>query len=532
MSNDKFDAIIVGMGHQGLTCANLLAQSGLSVAVLDITSPVPGGLSYDLFAEGCRTGPCAHAPVPVDQSLAERLGLEDRGFMMKPEQTCSFAPASMKDGNYLFATASRAATQREIARISEVDADAFMNFSDEVHNLSTILDQVGANLPPYSQDGWKDLWGVFETGRLLSEGGDAAQSLFAKLMNSSLEQAVSDMFQSPQVRAFITAQATMASMTVPSRKGSAASLIQYMLGLGGHRPYRGDWQPLRGSLHHYLTALTQGAIDRDVSFFPGQTAVRLKIEGDRVTGVVLSDNDVIESAVVIADLNPLTLFDQMIGNDNLPSDLQMRLVPLRQGGGFVRLKVALSAMPKFASLTGSSDQSFLSGEILMAPSPDYISEARKDAKAEGGSHRPVISMVIPSLTSDNLAPQGQHVASIIAQYYEPGLPNDADNWGAIAGSVYAALETVAPGFSKLINTTAVYMGDNMTRTIGPINRESLGGGHPLTQLFGGLFGHHGLGASIPYANLIMCGYGPEASASPHFNRGGETAASMIIQSAA
>jgi len=76
------------------------------------------------------------------------------------------------------------------------------------------------------------------------------------------------------------------------------------------------------------------------------------------------------------------------------------------------------------------------------------------------------------------------------------------------------------------------MGDNMTRTIGPINRESLGGGHPLTQLFGGLFGHHGLGASIPYENLILCGYGPEASASPHFNRGGETAASMVMHAAA
>lgn len=532
MSDNKFDAIIVGMGHQGLIAANLLAQGGLSVAVLDIASPVPGGLSYDLFAQGCRTGPCAHAPVPVDQALAERLGLEERGFMMKPEQTCSFAPASLNSGSYLFATASRAATQREIARISESDAETFMKFSDEVHQLAQILETVGASLPPYSLDGWKDLWGVFETGRLLAEGGDSAQAMFVRLMNSSLDHAVADMFKSPQVRAFITAQATMASMTVASRKGSAASLIQYMLGLGGHRPYRGDWQPLRGSLHHYLKSLTQGAIDRDVTFFPGQTATRLKIEGNRVTGVVLSDNEMIEGGTIIADLNPLTLFDQMIGNDNIPADLQMRLAPLRQGSGFVRLKVALSAMPKFTSLTGSSDAGFLSGEILMAPTPDYISEARRDAKAEGGSHRPVISMVIPSLASDELAPQGRHVASIIAQYYEPNLPNDADNWGAIAESVYGALETVAPGFSKLVDTAAVYMGDNMTRTIGPINRESLGGGHPLTQLFGGLFGHHGLGAGIPYDNLLLCGYGPEASASPHFNRGGETAASMVMQKAA
>jgi phytoene dehydrogenase-like protein len=193
------------------------------------------------------------------------------------------------------------------------------------------------------------------------------------------------------------------------------------------------------------------------------------------------------------------------------------------------MKLALNGLPKF---TAANDATVLNGEILIGAAPDYIANARADAKSEGGSHRPVVSMVIPSLSSDELAPKGKHVASLIAQYYEPGLPNDPDNWGAIADSVYGALENVAPGFSRLVDTAAVYMGDNLTRTIGPINREALGGGHPLTQLFGGLFGHHGLGAGIPFTNLVVCGYGPEASASPHLNRGGESAAQSVMQAAA
>lgn len=529
---ERFDAAIVGMGHQGLIAANLLAQEGLSVAVIDVASPVPGGLSYDLFAEGFRTGPCAHTPVPVDQGLAERLGLEERGFTMKPEQTCSFAPSSMEGGQYLFATSSRAATQREIAKFSQKDADTFMAFSDEVHQLAQILEQVAEGLPPYTQDGWKDLWGIFETGRLLAEGGEAAQLMFARLMQGSLEQAVGEMFENDSVRGFIAVQATLASMTMPNRKGSAASLIQYMLGLGGHRPYRGDWQPLRGSLHNYLKALTQGAIDRDVAFFPGQVATGLQIAEDRITSITMGDGDPIEAGVVIADLNPLILFDQLIGTKKLPAELQTRLASLRQGSGFVRMKLALNDLPKFTALGDANEKAHLSGEILVAPTTEYISTARSDAKAEGGSHRPVLSLVLPSLMSNELAPQGKHVASIIAQYYEPSLPNDADNWGAIADSVYGALETVSPGFSKLVDTAAVYMGDNMSRTIGPINREALGGGHPLTQIFGGLFGHHGLGAGVPFANLVLCGYGPEASASPFLNRGGESAAHLVKQLAA
>jgi phytoene dehydrogenase-like protein len=194
------------------------------------------------------------------------------------------------------------------------------------------------------------------------------------------------------------------------------------------------------------------------------------------------------------------------------------------------MKLALNDLPKYTA--ANDGLNMMAGEILIGAYPNYISTARADAKAEGGSHRPVVSMVIPSLSSDELAPKGKHVASIIAQYYEPNLPNDPDNWGAIADSVYGALEQVSPGFSRLVDTAAVYMGDNLTRTIGPINREALGGGHPLTQLFGGLFGHHGLGAGVPFANLVVCGYGPEASASPHLNRGGQSAAGAVMKNAA
>jgi phytoene dehydrogenase-like protein len=269
-------------------------------------------------------------------------------------------------------------------------------------------------------------------------------------------------------------------------------------------------------------------MDSGVTFLPGQVVKSLNTTSDRITSINLSQGSTIEAGTIIADMNPITLFDTMIGTSKLSSDLKSRLEPLRQGGGFVRMKVSLTDLPAFTCLSDNAEN-YLKGEILIAPDLNYITAAHRDAKAEGGSHKPVLSMVIPSLSSDELAPAGQHVASIIAQYYEPDLPNDPDNWGAIADSVYGAIETVSPGFSKLVDTATVYMGDNMSQTIGPINREALGGGHPLTQLFGGLFGHHALGAHLPFSNLILCGYGPEASASPHFNRGGEMAAKAVLE---
>jgi phytoene dehydrogenase-like protein len=116
----------------------------------------------------------------------------------------------------------------------------------------------------------------------------------------------------------------------------------------------------------------------------------------------------------------------------------------------------------------------------------------------------------------------------VAQYFDPEMDNIPENHEAIATSVARAIEQMAPGFAETVVDYAVYIGDDLDKTIGPLSRDSFHGNAPLNQVFAGHFGHHALGVSVPMQNLTLCGYGPEASAGSHTNNGGLQAAERIL----
>ncbi len=523
--SEKYDIAVIGYGHQGLTAAALLARDGARVAVFDVTASDTGSGAYELFSAGTRTGPCAHIPVSVDRGIADALGLENHGWTLKPEQTCTFIPTGANKGEYLFATSSRQATQREIAKFSPKDASAYMAVSDQLFDLAQMIGAVADAPPAYDTDGWKDVWGVFETAKHLSGNGDA-QALFAQAMNGSLDQFLKARFESNITQGWLGLQATLAAQTAPTKKGSAASLLDSLLMLGDARPYRGDWQPLKGSLHRYITALNEAATASGAVIDINRTVDRLDVDAaGRITHAVLNDGTKIEAGMFIADTNPLVLFDTLIGAEKMPHEMSMKLASMRQSSNFVRIKLAAKSLPRFSCLTGFDDESFLSGDILVCPSVDYLSAARTDARSEGGTQNPAISMIIPSIAAPELCSPGHHAISIVAQYFDADALVDApDNRNMVAEAVVRVIENLAPGFMGEIETAAVYMGDNLDRSVGPLSRPAMGAGHPLAQLFAASFGHHAFGYSLPFENLVLGGYGPEASASSHVNRGGVLAA--------
>ena len=80
---DKYDAIVVGAGHNGLVCATLLAQSGKQVLLLEANDQVGGAAITREFADGFSVSACAHLlynlqpSVRKDLKLSPRLAAED-----------------------------------------------------------------------------------------------------------------------------------------------------------------------------------------------------------------------------------------------------------------------------------------------------------------------------------------------------------------------------------------------------------------------------------------------------------------------
>lgn len=527
--SEQYDVVIAGHGVQGLICASLLSQQGLKVAAFPVSSPIEGAGAYDEFVEGFKTGPCAHMPVPVDLGIADKLDLENLGWSMNNEATASFAPVGINKGDYLFLTSGRQATSREITKFSEADAAEFIKLHDQLKIIASLMDQVAGHIPPYDEKGWRDIWSVFETGRFLSTQPEEIQQLFADLMNQSLAQFLSSRFESDEVTGFLAFQSVIGTMTPATAKNSAASLLQYILCLGETTPYKGDWQSLRGSMHSLLSSMKRAAGQTEAFIDHTASIKNISFNGQRADGVILSNGEKVDAKLVICDVNPFILFDHMIGLDGLSHDFKHKLDSLRSSGGFVRLKVALKELPKFSSLSGSGDESFLKGEIVFCPTLEHLTTAQTETRKEGGPQYPALSMIIPSAAEEGLAPNGKHVASILSQPFDSTLIDDAINRKNIISVTLAMIDDYAPGFTDLIEgEPAIFSGQNCDLCLPPMNRMSLRSGLPLNQVYASRFGHHALGFDLPFENMLICGYGPEASATPHVNQGGENAAKLAL----
>src|SRR3954471_19146825 len=92
LARRRWDAVVVGAGHNGLTCAAYLARAGRRVLVLEARRRVGGACTLEETWPGCRVSPCAYLVGLPHPLVIEELGLIDRGFRWTPAATGLFVP--------------------------------------------------------------------------------------------------------------------------------------------------------------------------------------------------------------------------------------------------------------------------------------------------------------------------------------------------------------------------------------------------------------------------------------------------------
>src|ERR1700724_1299309 len=118
------DVLIIGAGHNGLTCAAYLAMNGMRVKVVERRKVVGGAAVTEEFHPGFRNSVAAYTVSLLNPQIIADLKLHDRGLKIVERRTQTFLPAP--DGSYLLTGEGR--TYQSIARLSPRDAgriDAF-----------------------------------------------------------------------------------------------------------------------------------------------------------------------------------------------------------------------------------------------------------------------------------------------------------------------------------------------------------------------------------------------------------------------
>lgn len=504
MSGRRYDAIIIGGGHNGLVCAFYLARAGLKVRVLERRHIVGGAAVTEEFHPGFRNSTASYTVSLLQPKVIADMKLADYGYRVIERPVSNFLPT--EDGRYLLLGGGLARTQAEFAKFSQADAEALPGYYDALEGVADVLRDLALRAPPNLGGGLSTLIDAARQGRRLAGLGLERQrdvlDLFAKSARSFLD----GWFESDPVKAAFGFDAIVGNFASPDTPGSAYVLLHHVFGEVNGK--KGAWGHSVGGMGAITQAMRQACEAASVEISTDAPVARLLVDGKRVTGVRLESGEEIAAELVASNVGPRLLYDTLIDPADLDPSFRRRVKAYKVGSGTFRMNVALSELPSFTCLPGEGEH-HRSG-IVLAPTLDYMDRAYLDAKRDGVSREPIVEMLIPSIVDDSLAPAGQHVASLFCQQFSPVLPNGRswdDEREAAADLIIDTVTRWAPNFKSSVIARQIHSPLDLERKFGLSGGDIMHGAMSLDQLWAArpILGNAAYRG--PITGLYMCGAG-------------------------
>jgi phytoene dehydrogenase-like protein len=499
------DAILIGAGHNGLTCAAYLGVAGLRVRVLERRGVVGGACVTEEFHPGFRNSTAAYTVGLLQPEIIRDLKLREHGLRIVNRRAQNFLP--LPDGRHLLTGEGR--TEREIAKFSVRDAARYGDYQVEIGRVADVLRSLVLRAPPnpvlrnFSRS-------VRELGKLAAigkrlwqvEGLEAAFQLFRKSAGDMLD----DWFESDPIKAVLGFDAIVGNLASPYTPGSAYVLLHHVFGEANGK--RGVWGHAIGGMGAITQAMARAAGEHGVRIDVRSPVREVIVERGRAAGVVLEDGTPIRARAVIANVDPQHLFQILLPSETVPRAMAARMRTWKAGSGTFRMNVALSKLPEFSALPAGGDH-HTSG-IILAPSLSYMDKAYRDCVRHGWSRAPIIEMLIPSTLDDSLAPAGAHVASLFCQHVAPQFA-DGSSWEqhreTVADLMIDTVEAYAPGFKASVIGRQSLSPFDLERIFGLPNGDIFHGALTLDQLFSARPKLGYADYRMPLPGLYLCGSG-------------------------
>ena len=503
-SASGYDAVIVGGGHNGLVCACYLATGGLKVAVFERRDVVGGAAITEEFQPGFRNSSASYTVSLLHPKVIRDLRLAAHGLQIVERPLANFLPLS--DQEYLKVGGGLAATQAEVGRRSQKDAQALPGYYAMLERVANVVRALLLETPPSLGGGTAELVRAWRAGRglkrlSLSERRDVLD-LFTKSAGDVLDQ----WFESDPIKAAFGFDAVVGNFASPYTPGSAYVLLHHVIGEVNGK--RGQWGHALGGMGAITEAMAREARRQGVAIFTGAPVARVTARDGAVTGIALADGTEIAAPRVVANVNPKLLYLQLIESSALEPEFRRRIEGYRCASATFRMNVALDTAPEFTCLPG--DGPHLRSGIILAPSLAYMERAYFDARTMGWSREPIVELLIPSLVDPSLAPPGKHVASLFCQHANPLLP-DGRSWDAareeVADLMLRTVTRFAPNFAATVIARKVLSPLDLERDFGLVGGDIFHGQLMLDQLFAArpVLGHGDYRG--PLRGLYMCGAG-------------------------
>jgi beta-carotene ketolase (CrtO type) len=403
------DVIIIGGGHNGLTCGAYLSRAGRRVLVLERRSIVGGMCTTEETVEeapGFRMNPCAvdTALTNIPVSVVDELNLAKYGLrFVTPDPWAAYVNL---DGASIGMWADRDRTAAEIGHLSRRDQASFEKFCD-------MMTEAWWALMPYFQD--HPTRPSFRTmGQILWRAAKGRRSLrgAARVFMSSPEQVIEEYFERDEVKAVLANLAAWSML--PLQEDGSGGVLAMMCSYfkwAVKRPIGGS-----GEFTGTLAACVQdhgGEVRTDAA------VEQVLIRGGEAYGVRLKDGSELHARHVIGATDPMTLMNGLVAEEHIPAQTRNELRALgnlRWNITCLKTDVALSRSPKLAC----GRQELLEGYLLLGPTLEFIKQAQAASMIGELPEQMAMGPMFPSLLDRSQVPTGSQGETIYL--YMPAVP--------------------------------------------------------------------------------------------------------------
>ncbi len=501
MTRPAYDVVIIGGGHNGLTCGAYLSKAGLKVLVLERRPLLGGAAVTEEFSPGFRTSTFSYVMSLLHPKVIRDLGLRELGLTVLPA-TDLFCPVGT--GDYIILSGDVRRTAAQFARFSKRDGENYARFDAWLNEAANVVRRLLLDTPvDPSRDDFRNrlelvklAWKYRKVGRNFYRIVD--------LMTMSADDFLARWFEHGVNRAVLAYYCSIGNFAGPRTPGSAYVVLHHIM---GEHEGAGGWGFIRGGMGAISEAIAACGRQHGMEVRTGAEVLRVEVEGGRATRVVTAAGDEFAARAVVSNASCKVLFDRLIAPEHLPPEFLGHIRRFRTFSTAFKINVAAEAPPRYAAFDPAKCGFAAPNYVHIGPDIDYLQAAYEDACRGTYSRRPFITAVVPTTVDDTLAPPGKHVINLFGGHAPYRL--EGRSWDEaqpeFEKNVFDTIDELAPGFSDGIIDRQVLLPRDIERIINTPEGHIFHGELALEQLFFQRPAPHYSDYRSPIRGLYQCG---------------------------
>jgi len=475
----KYDVIVIGAGHNGLTNAAFLAKAGLDVLVVEKNEYIGGATVSRNLHEDWKYSNCSYVCSLFRPEIYRHLNLAKHGLQVV---TYNGGFTMTDSGDYLGSYSNHEVMRREIRRHSPVDVDAYDRYYTEMAKWCRFIRPMLLRTPPDPTSfKLRDLDELRYLGKKFFELGQKDLYDFMKFFTISVGDYLDQFFSSDLIKAHKAGSAVVGTNLGPMSPGTAYVLLHHYMGdVDGAV---GAWGFARGGMGAVSGALAGAFQEHGGEIRTSAGVDQIMVKRGKVTGVRLENGEEVLADRVVSNLDARKTFLDIMDPKDAGEKVVKAAKRYKSRGSSGKLNIALNGVPDFTALPKGSE--LIKGDFHIIDNMEAYERSYDEWKDGMWSTTPYLDILIPTLTDPTMAPPGKHFMSVFVQYCPAkvkGQDWNDDLLKQFGDNVINNIAKYSPNFKDMIEHVEVRSGAVIDKEIGLTEGNIFQGELSLNQL--------------------------------------------------